>query len=480
MKKSELVFNLISIPLDALMIVLAGVASFYLRLSLQSVEQVGPVAYNLQLPDFLPAVFLVLPILLLLFALLGLYNLQGTTGLFREFGQITIGVSGGLFFVIIAFFFDQAFFPSRFIVLAAWILAIAFVAFGRIWLKALQRYLFKQGYGLHRLVIVDGAVREQGDFDELLKNKKFGYQIVEEVNFGEEGLARIKQLCEKGQIDEILQANPALGEKANLELLEFAKAHGLQFSFVPNLFEVQRNVVQMSDLKGVPIISLRNSPLDGWGKVAKRVLDVFASIACLIITAPMFLVIWLAVKLDSSGPAIYSAPRAGLRREFKFYKFRSMHTHLSVGEKFGGKEAEQYRKSLWQKNQRGSADAEILKVKDDPRVTNIGKFLRRTKLDEIPQFWNVLLGDMSMVGPRAHVLDEVERYRAAHNRMFSIKPGIFGLSQSAQIFRPDLPFEEEVKLNTYYIENWSLWMDIKILIKSFFVLLFAKKPKENY
>jgi lipopolysaccharide/colanic/teichoic acid biosynthesis glycosyltransferase len=157
-----------------------------------------------------------------------------------------------------------------------------------------------------------------------------------------------------------------------------------------------------------------------------------------------------------------------------------MYSHLSVGENFGGPEAEEFRRSLWQKNERGAPDGPILKIKDDPRVTQVGRFLRRTKLDEIPQFWNVLLGDMSMVGPRAHVLDEVERYRSTHSRMFSIKPGIFGLSQLAQVFRPNLPFEEEVRLNTYYIENWSLWLDIKILVKSFFLILFAKKPKEHY
>ena len=112
--------------------------------------------------------------------------------------------------------------------------------------------------------------------------------------------------------------------------------------------------------------------------------------------------------------------------------------------------------------------------------SRVGRFLRRSKLDEIPQFWNVFRGDMSMVGPRAHVLDEVERYRSRYRRMFSIKPGIFGLSQIAQVSWPDLTFEEEIKLNTFYIENWSLWLDIKILAKSFWLLFFAKKPKEDY
>ena len=122
----------------------------------------------------------------------------------------------------------------------------------------------------------------------------------------------------------------------------------------------------------------------------------------------------------------------------------------------------------------------FLKIKDDPRVTRVGRILRKTKLDEIPQFINVLRGDMSMVGPRAHVIDEVERYRNRYRRIFTLKPGIFGLSQISQITWPDLPFEEEIRLNTYYIENWSLWLDIWTLTKTFYYLFLAPKAKEDY
>jgi lipopolysaccharide/colanic/teichoic acid biosynthesis glycosyltransferase len=157
-----------------------------------------------------------------------------------------------------------------------------------------------------------------------------------------------------------------------------------------------------------------------------------------------------------------------------------MAAELSVGEEYGGAQAEKFRQELWKQNIRGGEDGPFLKIKDDPRVTRVGRFLRKTKLDEIPQFWNVLKGDMSMVGPRAHVLDEVERYRTRYRRMFSIKPGIFGMSQLAQMTLPDLPFEDEIRLNTFYIENWSLWLDITILAKSFFLLFFSKKPEDNY
>jgi lipopolysaccharide/colanic/teichoic acid biosynthesis glycosyltransferase len=157
-----------------------------------------------------------------------------------------------------------------------------------------------------------------------------------------------------------------------------------------------------------------------------------------------------------------------------------MYSHMSVGEGYGGEEAQKIRHDLWKQNARGGESGPFLKIKDDPRVTRVGRILRKTKLDEIPQFINVLRGDMSMVGPRAHVIDEVERYRNRYRRIFTLKPGIFGLSQISQITWPDLPFEEEIRLNTYYIENWSLWLDIWTLVKTFYYLFLAPKVKEDY
>jgi lipopolysaccharide/colanic/teichoic acid biosynthesis glycosyltransferase len=207
-------------------------------------------------------------------------------------------------------------------------------------------------------------------------------------------------------------------------------------------------------------------------------MDVVGSGLALLVLSPLYLAIYIAIKFDTKGPAIYPALRGGYGKDFWFYKFRSMYANLSPG--LGGEEAEQFRQQLWEKNDRGGKDAPFLKVKDDPRVTRVGRILRKTKLDELPQFWNVLKGDMSLVGPRAHVLDEVERYRNQYRRMFSIKPGIFGVSQIAQMSWPDLPFDEEIRLNTYYIENWSLWLDIKTLFKSAYLIAFGAKPTEDY
>jgi exopolysaccharide biosynthesis polyprenyl glycosylphosphotransferase len=477
-KKTELIFNLISIPVDAAMLLVAGIISFYLRQ--HTVSIVGPILYQLRIQDFLRVTYFIIPALLLLFAWLGLYNLKGTRKFSQEFSRVIIGVSLGLFVVILFFFFNQSIFPSRFIILATWGLGIVLVIFGRLALKLLQEWLFSRNLGLHKLVVISGPDADVEIIEKFFKNKYYGYEIVKELNFNEQTLSVLEELYSQKKIDEVLQAHVGLDYEAKLKLVEFCRNKGLHYSFVPDLFEVQRNAIETNNLNGVPVISLKNTPLDGWGRVAKRVMDILISLVCLILTSPFFVTIAIAIKLDSKGKIIYSAKRGGKNQDFKFYKFRSMYSHLSVGEEYGGDQAEQVRRELWKQNNRGGDQAPFLKVKDDPRVTKVGRFLRKTKLDEIPQFWNVLKGDMSMVGPRAHVLDEVERYRNRYRRMFSIKPGIFGLSQLAQTSWPDLPFEEEIKLNTDYIENWSLWLDVKILARSFRLIFFGRKVKQNY
>ncbi len=483
MKKTELIFNLISIPLDALSLALAGIASFYLRQEDVTVRLVGPVVYSLKLQQFLLSAYKFIPVIILIFAFLGLYNLKGTRKFSLETGRIVVGTSLSLLIIILIFFFNKNFFadifPSRFIILAAWGLGIVFVILGRLILKSFQTQLFKRGIGLHKLVIINGG-NELGAIENIIKDRRHGYEIAGEFSYSENIINILEGLYASGKMDELLQANPNLNEEANLKLVQFARNKGLKFSFVPNLFEVQRNIIETDNLNGIPLIGLKNTPLDGWGKVAKRVLDIATSVACLIFISPIFLMVAIAIKLDSKGKIIYSAVRGGRGRDFKFYKFRSMYSHLSVGDGYGGQEAEKVRMELWKKNNRGGEEGPFLKIKDDPRVTKVGRFLRRSKLDEIPQFWNVLKGDMSMVGPRAHVLDEVKKYRDRYPRMFSIKPGAFGLSQLAQLSWPDLPFEEEIRLNTFYIENWSLWLDVKILAQSFYLLFFGDKPKQDY
>jgi len=211
------------------------------------------------------------------------------------------------------------------------------------------------------------------------------------------------------------------------------------------------------------MVEVKRTALDGWGRILKRVFDLIFSFLLLIIFSPLFLILGIIIKMDSQGPIFYHAKRIGAYgREIKIWKFRSM-----------VKNADKLKQKLLAENER--EDGPLFKMEADPRVTRVGRFIRKWSLDELPQFLNAFKGDMSLVGPRPHEPNEVKQYEKHHKKLLNIKPGITGLAQVSG--RSDLDFEEEVRLDTFYIENWSLWLDLIILIKTPLVVLLRKGAK---
>jgi exopolysaccharide biosynthesis polyprenyl glycosylphosphotransferase len=241
---------------------------------------------------------------------------------------------------------------------------------------------------------------------------------------------------------------------------------------VPDLVQVQRTNIEISSPSGIPLISLKPTPLDGWGRVLKRIFDIFGAIIGLVLLSPILIITAIAIKLDSKGTILFKYLDDGSRvkrvgqygRLFNFLKFRSMkpNTHNM---RYNELAKQDIRK-----------DSPMVKIKNDPRVTRVGKFIRKTSIDELPQLWNVLKGDMSLVGPRPHLPEEVEKYENHHKFVLSLKPGITGLAQIGG--RSNLDFEKEIQLDTFYIENWSLWKDIKIILKTFKVVFTGKAAQD--
>lgn len=222
----------------------------------------------------------------------------------------------------------------------------------------------------------------------------------------------------------------------------------------------------------VMAMEYRPSPLDWWRRVVKRIFDSVVSFFAIILLAPLMVCIVVLIKIDSKGPALYKQKRVWKNnQEFTFIKFRSMYTHLSVGDEYWWKKAWQYKKELMNSD-KNIRKGELQKIQDDPRVTRVWKFLRKTSLDELPNLFSVLQGTMSLVWPRPHEPFEVARYKSWQKRLLSIKPWITGY---AQIFwRDALSFDEEAKLDLYYIQNRSVQMDIYILITTLKVVFSGK------
>ena len=461
MRRSKLIFSALLVPVDFVMFVLAGIVAYFLRVS-PLVSKWRPVLFSLNLP-FEKYLFLVLAVSIfgiLVFAVSGLYNISAQKKIFKEFLQIIVAVSATVLIIILYIFFNQALFDSRFIILAAWLLAIIFVGLGRFFVKKLQRFMVgRYNVGVKNVVIIGEDKLSRKVIDEIAKNPDLGYRIIK--IFFELKLDEIKKfiLENDSRVDEAILASPQYERSDILDLLDFCEEQRIGFKFVPNLFQAHTTNVEMNTFDGVPLIEIKRTPLDGWGRILKRWVDIMGSILGLTILSPFFLIIAIMIKLDSKGPIFVKLKRISQKQEFGLYKFRSMI-----------KNAEALKKDLVDKNERG--DGPLFKMKNDPRVTKIGRILRKARIDELPQLINVLRGEMSLVGPRPHQPDEIAKYEKHHKKVLLIKPGMTGMAQISG--SSDLPFEEEVKLDTYYIENWTLLKDVYILIKT---VIFAFKDK---
>lgn len=461
MKRSEIFFGLLRIPLDFF----ASLGAFLLAYYLRAQESILPFLFKRpdlgSFPPFPVYIKISLTgafVFVALLSLFRLYALKITDSLAAEIRKIFTASLIGLMAAITYYFFIREFPFSRLVLFYAFGFLFCFVSLGRIFIKILQRYLLRRGIGKRRLVFVGENV------------------ITEELRdfFGRSGTAQILGIVKnyldltalvhaKKNAEEVIQTQDD-HEQAEY-IIDFCREHHLQYHFVPDLLEVHRSNIEISALSGIPLISLRPTPLDGWGKVFKRTFDIIASAFGLFFLSPIFFIIAIAIKLDSEGTVFFrflddgeKPKRIGERgKPFHCLKFRTMEM---------GTHRWRYTVLADRNLRRGSP---MVKIANDPRITRIGCFLRRFSLDELPQLWNVLKGEMSLVGPRPHLPEEVAKYEKHHKFVLTLKPGITGLAQISG--RSDLPFEEEVRLDTYYIENWSLWLDIKILLKTIFIVL---------
>lgn len=455
------------------MLVAAGLTAYFLRIS-PWLAQYRPVLFHLNLPfgRYFVLVSGISIFLLIVFSLIGLYRIKSTRKLLDDFPRIAIGVSAGVMIVVLYIFLRQELFNSRFLVLAGWLIAIVFVCLGR-WLVVLWgKYLIRsRQFGIRRVMLIGRDELSQKIIQNIKQEASARCRVVE--NIIEPDLKKISQKISSGKIDEVILSDPDWSKDKVLELVNLVEASHLNFKFIPNLFQALTVNTSVEIIGNVPVVELKRTALDGWGRIIKRLFDIIFSLSFVIIFSPAYLLIALMIKIDSPGPVIYKDYRYGYKKKkFEFYKFRSMRADLCDGE-FGTKKGNQMLKDLEKDHARNlRKDSPLHKIKNDPRITKLGRFLRKNSLDELPQFFNVLKGDMSIVGYRPHMSYEVKKYNFDQQRMFYIKPGITGLAQISG--RSDLDFDEEVKLDVFYMENWSLRLDLIIILKTPFVILLKK------
>ena len=460
----------LQVPVDFCMLLLAVVSAYYLRLSDWAVE-LKPVFFDMGLSEFFYKSLWAIVALLIIFAFVGLYSTDPNRKFARDLARLFVSSTIGLAAVSVYIVFSQQLFDSRFLILATWIFAVIYVSFGRFLIRGVKGILYRVGIGLRRVVIIGSGDIAENIQSILNKRTELGYRVVQHLpNFSS---VTEKKLFRLG-IDELIFTNPRAHEKEALRAINFCNQHHIVFKYSADLFATYATNMAVNPLAGIPIVELKRTRLEGWGRVIKRISDIVMSIIMIIITSPIMIVTSLIILIETGRPIIYKNERVGIRgRRFFTLKFRSMYQKDSTGSQFGtsGKKAEEREKLLIKKL--GTKKGPIYKIRKDPRVTPFGRFSRRWSIDELTQFFNVLTGEMSLVGPRPHQPREVEKYEEERRQVFTLKPGITGLSQISG--RSDLSFEEEMKLDILYIEKWSLFLDIIIFLKTPFILLKKRK-----
>lgn len=450
MKKADLVFGIARVPLDFCMLLAAGAVAYLLRT--QILDFYRPALFQLELP-FLRYMVLVAGASLLVigaYAASGLYSLKIRLSRWEEFGKVLVATSAGVLAVIVTIFLRQELFNSRFLVLGWWLLALLFVSLARLAVRRIRsRAVGRFGYGIHRIAVIGNDATTHALMDTIIADPSMGWRIAGHLL--ELSLSTLEELMRSEGIDEVLLGNPNMPTADVAALIEWCHERHVLFKFVPNISYMLTMHYDVETVGRVPVIELKRSSLDGWGKVAKRSMDIALSVLGLVVCIPIFAVTAIAIKWETAGPVFVRLRRVSRNKEFFLYKFRSMVEN-----------AEELKPYLFALNER--ADGPLWKMRDDPRVTRVGKVIRKFRIDELPQFANILKGEMSLVGPRPHQPDEIARYQKHHKKVLAVDAGATGLAQISG--SSDLPFDQEVAIDSYYIDHWSLWMDMKIILQT--------------
>lgn len=473
-KNSQLIFNALLPFIDFLAIVSAFVLAYVIRVKIDSRPVPNPIGPELFLKIFVVA----LPVWIFIFALLGLYGQSNVRSRLEEWSKVFVGASAGTAFLIMLDFFSHTpIFPSRAIPIYGYILSFVFIIILRSLVRFMEHFLFRFGFGIHRTLLVGSGPIAEGIYRSLKDTHRTGYKIVAVLDTHNIKSGRFKSLrsikslndLDKVDFDEILQADSALPSDEVLGLINFANNNQITYRFVPNQFGLFATNSRIATIGGQQLIEIQRTPLDGWGRIMKRLFDLLGAVGALIITSPLILGIAIATRTSDDGPIFYKHRRLSRTgKPLDVYKFRSMYWRYCDGPDRPYKNAAQTlaamgRKDLVEEFKRHQ------KLTSDPRVMPVGRFLRRTSLDELPQLFNVLKGDMSMVGPRPILDEELSRY-GKHSAIFlSLKPGLTGLWQISG--RSDIGYDERVKLDIFYVEHWSLLLDVKILVKTVMAVL---------
>ncbi len=439
------------VAMDALMVGLAFAASYVLRLQ-SEYENIAPFG------DYWGMLLVQVGTVILVFFFYRLYHRQRATSHIDEFyaifGAASVGTIAAIAFISLIFK-NELDYP-RLMMVYAWVLTILLVWVGRVIHARFQWALQARGFNEVRLIVVGAGEVGRMILQKIRQSPGLGYTVVGFVEdhdppssvLGLDVLGKtndIPQLVEAHQVDEVIIAMPEASRHEILSIIALCEREKLSIKVFPDVFQIMASEVSIGDLNGLPLLTVRDIALRGWRLALKRAVDILVSAMALLFTSPVMMLVAVLIKLDSPGSVFYAQERMGLdAKPFMMLKFRSMRP-----------DAEAQTGPVWATH-------------DDPRRTRIGAFIRRFSLDELPQLINVLLGNMSLVGPRPERPVFVEQFKRSIPRYMDRHKEKAGMTGWAQVngLRGDTSVIERTKYDLWYIENWSLLLDFKIMLRT--------------
>ncbi|MBI3788927.1 MAG: undecaprenyl-phosphate glucose phosphotransferase [Ignavibacteriales bacterium] len=462
--RKDFLIPLVTVISDVIAIEAAFLASYWLRFYSPLTSEIPVTLGFPPLEAYVVGSLVVIPTWLFLFNSRNMYASRRITYFSDEFFAIVRLVFVGMLIVMAGAFFYRAFSYSRVVFAMLGFSAVFFISIGRFIVMKFEQYRYAQGNDLKEAVIVGTNATARRVYENISSHPFLGYRIAGYFSANGAGemkesganhlgsIASVPAYVKEHNIDVVLIALSYKEHPQLYEMVRECEGLNMEMMMVPDMLEMMTSRVRIKELDGIPFIKIKGVPLSTWNIILKRSFDMLMAIVVLILASPLFLLIALLVKLGSKGPVFFLQERVGLdSMPFQVMKFRTM---LTDAEKDTG--------PVWAS-------------KNDPRTTGIGKFLRRFSLDEIPQLFNVLRGDMSIVGPRPerpHFVEqfkEIPKYLDRHR----VKTGMTGWAQVNGL-RGNAPIEERTKYDVYYVENWSLVFDVKIILKTIRAVLFGK------
>ncbi|MFN4110998.1 MAG: undecaprenyl-phosphate glucose phosphotransferase [Ignavibacteria bacterium] len=410
------------------------------------------------------------------FLFVGMYRTWFAASRFDELTTLFKTSFFGVFVLFFLIFIDDVSYQQtsgqRYLIFIYWLIFLLLVGAGRLFIRSLQRNLLLKGIGRRNTIIIGYNEKAKEIFDRVNRAKALGLDVIGFVLLNEYSIPsvnnkkilgkmnEIKEIVNNYNVKEVIIALDKHEHDLMLDVIAKCDFNDLNIKIVPDLYEIISGQARTNQLYGIPLIEINPQLMPVWERKIKRLMDIIFSLIILILTLPITLIVALAIKLDSEGPVFFKQIRVGKDgKEFKIYKFRSM-----------VKDAEKQTGPVWS-------------TKDDPRITRVGKIIRKFRLDEIPQFINVLRGEMSLVGPRPerpYFVEKLSQEIPLYKRRLKVKPGITGWAQVKHKYDETIEdVKKKLQYDLYYIENISLRMDLKILFRTIFVVLFGKGHYED-